>query len=177
MHLCCGPLANLFQYLIVPGFETDMYPVETSLPDGFQFGDRFLGQGPGAGVGGDPLKGGEGFAQVLQGFHQLVGFHDHAIGILEKGGLAAREVPRVNHGNPRMIVEIRFLPDQFYKRFLGHCSGVATSYRDFVQFAADGGNSVYILLDLLHGPHLKFFGLVHSAEGAMVPRTIAGEAY
>ena len=78
------------QQCVVPGFETDVEPVQAGLADRPEFLGFPVGEGFRAGIAGHPGQGGKLAPEVLQDRHKLGGPHDEAVGILEEGGLPAR---------------------------------------------------------------------------------------
>jgi hypothetical protein len=84
--LRCGTLSNLPEEFGIPGLKSHMKTRQTPLMDKTKVIQRFLAQGPSAGVARDPLNGGKVPVEVPEDLDEGVDILDEAVGVSQEHG-------------------------------------------------------------------------------------------
>jgi hypothetical protein len=127
-------------------------------------------KGMASGIGSNSLGLGKTMSNIFEKKHQIIGFHDHGIGILKKNGFHARGIPV--HGG------IKGHPILCFKAVIKGVDGFlvhfSTEVNNLPYPSHIGMDKVYILDNILNRSQGKILALINSAKGTQIPGTVPG---
>jgi hypothetical protein len=147
-----------------------MDPVEPGTGHPFKIVILDPGKGMASGIGSDSLGLGKTMSNIFEKKHQVIGFHDNGIGILEKNGFHARDIPV--HGGIKGDPVLCF--KAFVKvidNFLVHFS---TGVNNLPDLSHIGMDNIYILDNIFNRSQGKILALINPAKGTQIPGAVPG---
>ena len=150
-----------------------MDSIETGMKHGPKIPITDTGHRMRARIGGDPFHPGKPFFQMFQNIHQILGFYNQTVGILQKNRRHSTVIP-VNRRLQRLHVK----RDDVICHFVDHGTvHISYLFSGLSQGCHISVNPINIHPDVRCRAQREPGVLVHRAKGAAVPRTITGDPY